>query len=65
MGVVDQAVQDRVGQCRVADCLVPVVHGQLTGHQGGSPVVAVLQDFQQIVTFGLAQRRDSPVIQNE
>ena len=30
MGVVDQAVKDRIGDCRIPDLLVPVIHGELT-----------------------------------
>ena len=34
VSVVDEAIEDGIGQGRVADDLVPVFYGKLTGHQG-------------------------------
>ena len=65
MGVVNQAVQDGVGQGGIADHLVPVAHGQLAGHQRGAPLVAVLQDLQQIVALGLAQGLGAQIVQDD
>ena len=35
MGVVDQTVEDGVGDGGIADLLVPVIHRELTGDDGG------------------------------
>jgi hypothetical protein len=47
VGVVDQAIQDRVGQGRVADDFIPVVDRDLAGDDQRAGVVAVLDDLQQ------------------
>lgn len=39
MGVVDQTVEDGVGDGGVADLLVPVIHRELTGDDGGGMTV--------------------------
>jgi hypothetical protein len=36
VGAMDDAVQDRVGEGRLADQVVPTVHGDLGGDQGGA-----------------------------
>ena len=48
MGVVDEAVEDSVGQGRLADEIVPAVDWELAGDQGGGATVAVVDDLQQI-----------------
>ena len=52
MRVVDDAVEDGIGECRIADGLVPVFYGQLGCEEGGSPVVAVVQDLQEVLGVG-------------
>ena len=51
MGVVDDAVEDGVGQSWVADQVVPAVHGDLAGDQRGAAAVAILDDLQQVVAL--------------
>ena len=46
--VVDDAVEDGVGQRRVADDLVPVVDRHLAGDDQRAGAVAILDDLQQI-----------------
>jgi len=48
MGAVYQPVQHGVGHRRTAEQFVPVVHGQLRGDDGGTVVVPVVQNFQQV-----------------
>jgi hypothetical protein len=51
--VVDDPVQDGVGQGRVADDLVPVVDRHLAGDDQRAGAVAILDDLQQIaLSFG-------------
>ena len=45
MGVVDDAVEDGVGQSWIADQVVPAVDWDLAGDQRGAASVAVLDDF--------------------
>lgn len=60
MGVVDDAVEDRVGQCGIADNLVPAVGGHLAGDDQRARVVAILDDFQQIPPLLGGQRLGGP-----
>ena len=46
--VVDDPIEDGVGQRRVADDLIPAVDRQLTGDNQRAGVVAILDDLQQI-----------------
>jgi hypothetical protein len=50
MGVVDETVQDGVGIGGVTDDTVPCGYGELAGDDRRTTAVAVLEDFQQIVT---------------
>ena len=51
-GVVDEAVEDGIGVGRIADELMPAFDGQLAGDDGGTPAVAVVEDFQDVVAGG-------------
>jgi hypothetical protein len=46
VGVVDQAVEDGIGQGRIAQGVVPVGHRQLTGHQGRAYLITLVEQFQ-------------------
>ena len=61
MSVVNEAVQDRVGVCRVRYDLMPAVHGKLGGDDGRAAAIALFQDFEQIVTGGGVERLQAPV----
>ena len=65
MGVVDQPVQDGVGQGRVADLFVPEFQGQLTGHQGGLESMPVFEDFQEIMALLPTQGRKAVIIEHQ
>jgi len=59
MGIVDQAIEDGIGNCRFADLLVPVIHMQLTGNDGGGVTVPFLTDFQKVSSFRIGHGADS------
>lgn len=65
MGVVDEAVQDRIAECGVADDLVPVVEGELARHERGAPSVAVLEHFQEISSLRVRERGEPEVVEDE
>ena len=46
VGVMDQAVEDGIGQGRIAQGVVPVGHRQLTGHQGRAGLVTLVEQFE-------------------
>ena len=60
----DQAVEDRVGQCRIPQGLMPVLDGQLAGHQRPA-IMPIFDDLQQVTTIFLTERRQAPVIENQ
>ncbi len=46
VGVVDEAIQDGIGQGRIIDEFMPVIDRELAGNQGGVHTVAVVQQFE-------------------
>ena len=65
MGVVDNAVEDGVGERRVADHGMPTVDRKLTGDQGGAAPVAVLDDLEQVVSLLGTERLETPVVEDK
>ena len=64
VGVVDEAVEDGVGERGVADDLVPLLDRNLAGDQNRRALVAILEDFEEIALLGLGELRQAPIIQN-
>ena len=52
----NEAVEDGVGECRVADDVVPLLDRGLAGDDGRADAVPVLEDFEQIVPVLGAER---------
>ena len=46
MGIVDNVVQDGVGEGGIADYIVPAVHWELTGDQSCAAAVTFLGDLE-------------------
>ena len=65
MGVVDEAVEDGVGEGRLTDEIVPAVDRELAGDQGGGATVAIVDDLQQIATRVGVQGCQAPIVENE
>jgi len=65
VGVVDEAVEDGVGDGGVGDRLVPVIDRQLAGHDGRAAIVPIVDDLQQIATLLLRQRGEPPVVEDQ
>jgi hypothetical protein len=51
VGVVDEAIENGVGDRGVPNGSMPGIHGELTCDDGGCAAVAVLEDFEQIAAF--------------
>ena len=47
VGVVDEAVEDRVGDGGVGDDLVPMLDRHLTGDDSRPALVAIVDDFEE------------------
>ena len=65
VGAVHEAVEDRVGEGRVAEVVVPFLDRQLAGDDGGAPAVAVLDDLEQVAAVLGAQRCEAPVVEDQ
>lgn len=65
MRVVDEPVEDGVAKRGVPDELVPVVDGDLAGDEGGAATAPIFNDFQQITAFPVAERGESPIVEDE
>lgn len=51
VGLVEEPVEDRLGQGGIRQGRVPGVDGKQPGHQGGAQLGAVLDDLEQIATL--------------
>lgn len=63
MGVVNQAVQDGVGQRGVADGGMPVVHRKLAGDHRRARIVAVVEDLQEVAAVHVVEHGEPPIVQ--
>ncbi len=65
MGVVDETIEDGVGQGGVGEAGMPGVDGKLGGDEGGALTVAIVEDFQDVAGLGDGERIAEPVVENE
>ena len=61
----NQTIQDGIGEGRIADCLVPVLDWQLACNDGGSPAMAVFEDFQKVTALGSGQDGEAPIVDDQ
>ena len=62
VGVVNEPVEDRVGEGPIADHLVPVFDRELARDQRGAVDVAVVHDLEQIAALIVVQGGQPPVV---
>jgi len=65
MGVVDQAVEDGVGDGGISDLFVPVIHRKLTGDDGGDMTVSLLDDLQEVSSFGIGHGSEPEIVNHQ
>ena len=65
MGVVDDPVEDGIGDCGLADHVVPARDGQLCSDDGRAPLVAFLEEFKQVEVLLICEAVGAPVVENE
>ena len=65
MTAVHDAVENGVGQGWIVEVGVPMLDRQLTGDQGGFAGSAIVEQFEQVIAFGLADRRESPIVEDQ
>ncbi len=63
--VVDEAIQDSIGERRIFHGLMPTFHRELAGSNGGADLVSVIQDFQQIILLRVGELFQPPIISNQ
>ena len=62
---VHEAVEDGVGDCRIDDHFVPVIDGELTGHDRRAAAVAIVDDFEQVAALLGGQRCQPPIVEDQ
>ena len=62
---VHEAVEDGIGDCRIDDHLVPVIDGELTGHNRRAAAMAIVDDFEQVAALLRGQWGQPPVIEDQ
>jgi len=65
MGVVDDAVEDGVGESGLADQVMPAVDRDLTGNQRSATAIAVLDDFEHVVTLLGPEWLKPPIVEDQ
>ncbi len=57
MGIVNETIEDRVGQSGVPNQVMPCIHGNLAGHDGRGAPMPIIEDLQKITPLGLSEDR--------
>ena len=63
--VVHEPIEDRVGDGRIGDCLVPVIDRQLAGHNRRAAIVPILDNLKDVATLLGRQRGEAPIVQDQ
>lgn len=64
MGIVDEAIEHGFGISGISNEQMPLVHEELAGDDGGTMTVAILEDFQEVVT-GTGVERLNPLVEDQ
>ena len=51
----DDPVQDRISDGGISDMVVPVLYRELTCNEGRTDTVTILDDFEKVSAFGVAE----------
>src|SRR6202008_2145771 len=65
MGVVNEAVEDGIGVCGVADEGVPFVDGDLAGEDGRAAPITFLEDLVEVTTGAGVEGFEAPIVEDE
>jgi hypothetical protein len=63
--MMDEAVQDGIGEGGISNDIVPVLEGELAGDEGGSSFGAVFDDLQEIAALGLVQGSQAVIVDGQ
>ncbi len=61
----NQPVQDRIGERGIVDIGMPLLDVELTGDDRGRPVIAIIEDFQEVALGLVGERRDRKVVDQQ
>ena len=65
MGVVYESIEDRIGEATTAEILVPVADWQLRRDECGADAVALLDGFEQVLSFGFVEGGEAEVVDDQ
>lgn len=65
MGVVNDAIEDGIGQRWIADDLVPTVDWHLAGDHDGAGVISILDNLQEVAALLGVQRLWPPIVEHQ
>ncbi len=65
MRPMDDAIDDRVRDGRIAEVFMPAVARQLTRDNRGPRAIAVVEDLQQILALGVFEPDEPPIIEDQ
>jgi hypothetical protein len=61
----DEAIKDGVSDGGISDDVMPVLDGELSNNDGGTAVVAIFEDLEEICTLLMGQSSETPVIDDD
>ena len=65
MGVVNDAIENGVGDRRLADHLMPLGDRQLRGDKGRFPAITLFEDFQEIKPLLISEGVRAPIVEDQ
>jgi len=65
IGVVDEPIEEGVGQRRVAESFMAAADRDLSGNQGRAALVAIVEDLEDVSGLGRAEGVAQPVVQDQ
>ena len=63
--IVDEPIENSVGDGGVGDHLVPVIDWHLAGDDGGTTLMPIVNDLEKFATLIADERSYSPVVEDE
>ena len=65
MGIMDQSVEDSIGDGGIADLFMPVLHRELTGDDGGGMTVSLLNNLQEVSSLGVVHGSKTQIVDDQ
>ena len=65
MGVVDQAIEDRIGVGWIADQRMPFVDRNLTGDDGRAAAIAFFEALEEVVAGTGVEWLETPIVEDQ